>query len=130
MTTAHNGKLSAFAALWTAISGQRRAGSPGLLAMLTALPRMIRAALSGDYPGLGRTRLLWMGAALLYIVSPFDLVPEGIFTILGLGDDAVVLSWLAGAVLAETEAFLQWESPEGRHDDDRVRPTVVKTETV
>jgi uncharacterized membrane protein YkvA (DUF1232 family) len=59
-----------------------------------------------------KTRLLMMAGALAYIISPLDLVPEGLFMVLGLGDDAVVLSWLAGAVLAETEAFLAWEADE------------------
>jgi len=33
---------------------------------------------------------------------------------LGLGDDALVAAWLAGAFLVETERYLSWE--------DRARP--------
>lgn len=109
MTT---GKLSAFAALWAALRGQRRPGAPGIGEQLLALPRLVQAVIKGSYGGMARSRLLMMAAALVYIVSPIDIVPEGIFMVLGLGDDALVLSWLAGAVLTETEAFLSWERGE------------------
>jgi uncharacterized membrane protein YkvA (DUF1232 family) len=106
------GKLSAFAALWQAIRGQRRPDAPSIMEQLIAFPRMVTATLRGTYPGMDKTRLLMMAGALAYIISPLDLVPEGLFMVLGLGDDAVVLSWLAGAELAETEAFLAWEADE------------------
>jgi hypothetical protein len=34
--------------------------------------------------------------------------------VLGLVDDAVMVTWLAGSVLAETERFLEWEKERGR----------------
>lgn len=123
MTIGPKAKLSAFAALWAAIRGQRRPGAPGLGALLGALPRLISGVLKGTYTGMGRSRLLWMAAALVYIVSPVDLIPEGMFMILGLGDDALVMTWLAGTILSETEAFLDWEAaPDhvaGGHDTYR-----------
>ena len=44
-----------------------------------------------------------------YIVSPIDLIPEAVAPVLGLADDALVLSWLATRLVEETEAFLAWE---------------------
>jgi len=82
-------------------------GTPGLGKRLAALPRMIKASLSGEYDG--GARIFAMAAAGLYIVSPIDLVPEAFLFVLGLVDDVVVAGWLAGAVLAETERFLEWE---------------------
>lgn len=105
-------KLSAFAALWQAIRGQRRPDAPDLGEQMSALPRLVIGTLRGDYGGMGKARLLALVAALVYIVSPVDLLPESLFMVFGLGDDALVLSWLAGAVLAETEAFLRWERRE------------------
>ena len=105
-------KLSAFAALWQAIRGQRRSDAPALGEQMAALPRLIGGTLRGEYGGMGKGRLLAMIAALVYIVSPIDIIPEGLFMFFGLGDDAVVLSWLAGTVLAETEAFMRWERRE------------------
>ena len=51
-----------------------------------------------------------MAAASLYIVSPLDAVPELILRCSsGLIDDAFVVTWLTGALLSETERFLEWE---------------------
>lgn len=109
---AHFGKLSAFAALWAALRRQRGPAAPGFWEQLTALPRLISQVLKGQYHGMDKSRLAMMVGALAYIISPIDLIPESLFLVLGLTDDAFVLSWLAGAILAETEAFLHWEAGE------------------
>ncbi len=54
-------------------------------------------------------RLLLMAAAALYILSPIDAIPELFLAFIGFIDDAFVVTWLAGALLAETERFLEWE---------------------
>jgi uncharacterized membrane protein YkvA (DUF1232 family) len=54
-------------------------------------------------------------AAVLYVVSPVDLVPELFLPFLGLGDDALVIGWIAASVINETESFLSWE-----RDRDRI----------
>lgn len=103
-------RMPAFTALWKTLRGQRRPDAPAVGDQLRALPRLVAMTLRGQYPGLDRGRLLLMGLALAYVVSPVDLVPEALLLVAGLGDDALVLSWLAGAVLSETEAFLAWEA--------------------
>ena len=50
-----------------------------------------------------------MLAAAGYLVSPLDLIPEAVLPVIGLADDALVLSWLATQLVEETEAFLAWE---------------------
>jgi len=70
---------------------------------------MVGDALSGRYAALGRGRLALLGLALVYLVSPIDVVPEAFVPLLGLADDGVVALWLAGAFLAETDRFLAWE---------------------
>lgn len=50
-----------------------------------------------------------MLAAAGYLVSPIDLVPEGLFAFIGLVDDAAVAAWLTGALLDETSRFADWE---------------------
>ena len=109
-------RIAAFSALWRAIVAGSRPGAPGFGDRLRALPRMLTGALSGTYDQLGRGRLALLALALAYLVSPVDLVPEAFLGLLGLGDDAVVALWLGGALLAETDRFLEWE----RH-----RPMVV-----
>jgi uncharacterized membrane protein YkvA (DUF1232 family) len=88
---------------------------------MTSLPRLFRATIRGEYVGTTRGRLLTLVAALLYVVSPIDLVPEMFLPILGLGDDALVIGWIAASVINETESFLSWE----RDRDRTVRGHVV-----
>ena len=99
-------RTAAFTALWRTLTAGSRGGPP-LGTRLAALPRMIRASMRGEYDG--GLRVAMMGAATAYVVSPIDVVPEGLLLLLGLADDVVVGTWLAGAVLGETERFLEWE---------------------
>lgn len=116
-------RLAALRSLWAAVSRQRRPGAPPLRSLVSAVPRMVTMSLTGRYPGLDRGRLLGMLLALAYVVSPVDLVPEAAMLLLGLADDAVVLAWLAGALLQEAEAFLQWErQPRAARAADQVVP--------
>jgi uncharacterized membrane protein YkvA (DUF1232 family) len=103
----------------TALLRVFKPGTPGLGRRLGALPRMTRAIFRGEYDG--GTRLGLMGLAVLYILSPVDIVPELVFSVFGLVDDAAMVVWFAGAVLDETERFLEWE---------RRRAHVIPGETV
>ncbi|MEH1054689.1 YkvA family protein [Micromonospora sp. CPCC 206171] len=100
-------RSAAFTALFRALAAGAR-GGPSLGARLAALPRMIRATARGEYDG--GLRLAMMTAATAYVLSPVDVVPELFLTVFGLVDDAVMVTWLAGSVLAETERFLEWET--------------------
>jgi uncharacterized membrane protein YkvA (DUF1232 family) len=99
------GRKAAFIALWSALRSARR--GPSLGRRLGALPRMFYLTMTGRYDG--KARLAAMLFATAYIASPIDLVPEGLLFLVGLVDDAAVAVWLAGAVLSETERFLEWE---------------------
>jgi uncharacterized membrane protein YkvA (DUF1232 family) len=105
------GRKAAFAALWSAMRSSHR-GGPSLGRRVSAIPRMIGACLTGRYDGRGR--LAAMVLASLYIISPIDLVPEAFLLFFGLIDDAAVAVWLAGALLSETERYLEWERREKR----------------
>jgi uncharacterized membrane protein YkvA (DUF1232 family) len=100
------GKLRRHMAL-TALLRVFKPGTPGLGRRLAAIPRMIGATLRGEYDGKGR--LSMMAISALYIISPIDAVPEAFFLVLGLVDDAAVATFLAGALMDETERFLEWE---------------------
>jgi uncharacterized membrane protein YkvA (DUF1232 family) len=103
---------------------------------LSATPRMVRLGLSGRYPHLDRRRLGLMALALAYLVSPVDVIPEALLTVFGLGDDLVVLTWLTGSLLAESETFLAWERsreaipPGGRVQDSDRRDRTVEGEVL
>jgi uncharacterized membrane protein YkvA (DUF1232 family) len=87
-------------------------GSPGFQERAGSVPRLVRATLDGRYTGISKGRLVLMLAATGYIVSPLDLIPEAVVPILGIADDALVLSWLATRFVEETERFLEWEAAE------------------
>ena len=104
-------RAAAFSALGKALmSGSR--GGPSVSKRLAALPRMLKATAKGEYDG--GLRVALMAGAAAYIISPIDLIPEAIFLVFGLADDAVMVAWLAGAVLVETERFLEWEKQRDR----------------
>lgn len=102
-------RLGAFRTIATALRTALRPGSPGLGERFASLPRLLRATFRGEYRGSTRGRLLMIAAAVAYVVSPIDLVPEAFLSVLGLADDAVVVSWLAAAFINETEGYLRWE---------------------
>jgi hypothetical protein len=99
-------RTAAFTALAKALMSGAR-GGPSLGKRLAALPRMIKASTRGEYDG--GLRVAMMAAATLYVVSPVDFIPEAALFVVGLADDAVMIAWLAGSVLSETERFLEWE---------------------
>ncbi|HWH01353.1 MAG TPA: YkvA family protein [Pilimelia sp.] len=104
-------RSAAITALWRALTKGARGGPP-LRTRLGALPRMVAATLRGQYDGAWRVAL--MAAATAYVVSPIDAVPEAFLLVVGMVDDALMIAWLAGAVLDETERFLAWEAQRKR----------------
>jgi uncharacterized membrane protein YkvA (DUF1232 family) len=102
-------RTAALRAVWEALVGPHRHGSPGIGLRLRAVPRMVAQGLSGRYPHLAKGRLVLAVLALVYIVSPVDAIPELVLPLVGLADDALVAAWLAGVLLSETDAFLDWE---------------------
>lgn len=115
-------RWGALRSLGTAVRTATRPGSPGLGTRMTSLPRLVRATVRGDYVGTTRGRLLMIAAALAYVVSPVDLVPELFLPLLGLGDDALVIGWIAASVINETETFLGWERDRARTVPGQVIP--------
>lgn len=114
-------RTAAFAALWQFVRGGRRPGAPDLATRMKAIPRLLEAVVTDRWDGLTKGRLSLMGLAVLYILSPIDLVPEGVLLALGIADDALVASWLAGSVLDATERFVTWE---------REQPAAVKGDVI
>jgi uncharacterized membrane protein YkvA (DUF1232 family) len=104
-------RTAAFTALAKSLMSGAR-GGPSISKRLAALPRMLKATAKGQYDG--GVRVAMMAAATAYIASPIDLIPEAFLLVVGLADDAVMITWLAGSVLAETERFLEWEKQRDR----------------
>jgi uncharacterized membrane protein YkvA (DUF1232 family) len=80
----------------------------GVAADLRATWRLIRAYLRGDYRDVRLRSVLAVVTALVYFVSPVDLIPD-VFLLLGLTDDLVVVSLLFTVVRQELAGFRSWE---------------------
>jgi uncharacterized membrane protein YkvA (DUF1232 family) len=79
-----------------------------LWADLPLLVRLLKAWKNGSYRGLSVRTLASVAAALLYVLSPVDLVPDFIPGI-GLIDDMAVLALLLHALAQDLAAFRAWE---------------------
>lgn len=77
-------------------------------ASLLAFFRLVRAYVNGSYRQVAPRSLLMIVAALVYFVSPIDLIPDFLLG-LGLIDDAAVLAWTIKACASDLAAFLAWE---------------------
>ncbi|WP_265444392.1 YkvA family protein [Flexivirga meconopsidis] len=86
-----------------------RPGGPSVAARLACLPRMTKAVAKGEYSQVSPAHLALVAAAAAYVASPVDLLPEALLGVIGLADDALVLSWLATTLVEDTDAYLTWE---------------------
>lgn len=92
-------------------------GGPSAWARVRAIPRLVRAVRSGQYTAVSSGRLAMLLAGVGYVISPVDLVPEGLLLAVGLVDDVLVIGWIVTTLLRETEAFIAWEQggvPQGQ----------------
>ncbi|ASO23124.1 hypothetical protein FHR81_003787 [Actinoalloteichus hoggarensis] len=83
----------------------------GPVRRLRAVPRLIRSA-GREYPGMRRRHLALWALAVVYLISPVDLIPA-FLPIIGFTDDAALLFWLLGDVSAHSGRFLNWERRRG-----------------
>ncbi|WP_112269548.1 YkvA family protein [Lentzea terrae] len=73
-----------------------------------ALPRLWKAWRSGKYPDLPRSQVTLWALALVYLVSPIDVLPE-FLPLIGVTDDAGMLVWLLSSVSIASGSYLRWE---------------------
>lgn len=114
MAVAKSMRWGVFLSLANAFRTATRPGTPGVGARLTSLPRLVWATFRGEYFGTSRLRLLLIAGALVYLISPVDLVPVVLLPLIGLSADALIISWIAASLINETESFLGWESNRDR----------------
>ncbi|MGQ0554422.1 MAG: YkvA family protein [Nitrospiraceae bacterium] len=75
---------------------------------LPLLVRLLNAWKEGSYRGLSVRTLVSLATALLYVLSPVDMIPDFIPGI-GLIDDAAVLALLLHSIAQDLTAFRVWE---------------------
>lgn len=68
----------------------------------------VRAVMSGDYTDYSAWAFVKATAGLLYVVSPFDLIPD-FFPWVGWADDILVIGYVCNLLMNELEAFAAWQ---------------------
>lgn len=80
----------------------------GFIGMIKTFIRMIRAYLKGSYRVIPWKTLLLMVGALIYFVTPLDLIPDFI-PIAGFVDDISVVIYIFNRLKQDVQAFEKWE---------------------
>jgi uncharacterized membrane protein YkvA (DUF1232 family) len=76
---------------------------------LQTMLRLVRAHHRGEYDPVPNDALLWIVAALNYLVDPFDLIPDKT-PFLGFVDDATVVEFVVGKIQQTLDDFMTWET--------------------
>ncbi|MEY2561250.1 MAG: hypothetical protein QOG51_1665 [Verrucomicrobiota bacterium] len=76
---------------------------------LMAMIRLIRAYHRGDYRDISPRNLLTLVAAIIYFVSPFDVIPDWV-PVFGHIDDAFVVSLALKSIRGDLDTFMAWET--------------------
>jgi uncharacterized membrane protein YkvA (DUF1232 family) len=71
--------------------------------------RLVRAYYRGDYREVPLTTLVVIIAAIIYVVNPFDMIPDWV-PVLGLLDDAFVLALAIRRTRQTLDDFMVWET--------------------
>lgn len=76
---------------------------------LMAMIRLARAYHQGEYRDIAGQNLLVVVAALIYFVSPFDVIPDSV-PVVGHIDDAFVVRLALESARADLDTFMAWET--------------------
>jgi uncharacterized membrane protein YkvA (DUF1232 family) len=78
-------------------------------AYLMAMLRLIRAYYRAEYREISHEHLVIIVAAVVYFLTPADVISDWI-PVKGFVDDALVVSVALGAVRDDLDAFMGWET--------------------
>ena len=76
---------------------------------LLAMVRVVRDFQRAEYRDITPAKLLIIIAAIIYFVSPFDVIPDWI-PVLGHIDDAFVITLALKSVQTDLDTFMAWET--------------------
>jgi uncharacterized membrane protein YkvA (DUF1232 family) len=76
---------------------------------LQAMLRLIRAYFRGEYRNVSQDALVYIVAAVSYLVDPFDLIPDEV-PFLGFLDDATIVSFALARTRQALDDFMIWET--------------------
>jgi uncharacterized membrane protein YkvA (DUF1232 family) len=76
---------------------------------LQTMLRLVRAHHRAEYGQVPNDALLWIVAALNYLIDPFDLIPDKT-PFLGFVDDAAVIEFVVDRTRQTLDEFMMWET--------------------
>lgn len=79
------------------------------IARIKVIIRMIKSYRKGLYRDLEWQSLVLLVAALVYFITPIDLIPDFI-PITGFVDDITVVVWVYNKLQTEIDKFIAWET--------------------
>lgn len=91
-----------------------RRSRPSLRAKLRLLWMVVRDYANGSYRKLPWKAVAALAAAIVYVVSPFDLVPDLLVPV-GLADDLAVVALALGLVKRELREYCAWKGLSPAH---------------
>ena len=82
--------------------------SSGFIYRVKIFTRMVKAYAKGEYREIQWQNMVLIVAAILYFITPIDLIPDFI-PITGLVDDFTVMVWVYNKIQEEVDKFILWE---------------------
>ena len=82
--------------------------SSGFLGQLKLLVRMVRTHINGSYRAFAPMTLVMFVFALLYFITPVDLIPD-LIPALGFTDDIAVALMIMRRFSSDIEKYREWE---------------------
>ncbi len=89
-------------------SARQNAKEHSLLEKIPALGRMLKAWRQGQYKPRKRNFVFAL-FLIIYVISPLDFIPEGLFGLFGLVDDIAMIGYAFTRIMKELDRFLDWE---------------------
>lgn len=73
---------------------------------------LVHDAVLGSYKGWSKKNVVLALAALIYLISPIDLIPDFIVG-LGFGDDITIIAWAFTKLSLELKRYVDWRRSKG-----------------
>ncbi len=96
----------------------------GFLQKIPAIYRMIKAWKNGSYK-MNFTDILFPALALIYVISPIDIIPDFI-PFVGALDDLAILAFAIPMLMKEVDKYLMWEYKKSAPND----PNIIDAEVI
>lgn len=82
----------------------RKNGLKSVSEYLTLMVNYVKDVATGRYKGYSKTHLTLIVAAILYVVSPLDVIPDFLI-VAGLIDDAAIIAWVFNEIGKELDKY-------------------------